>query len=664
MIFLHLFQSSSESNSAIYSFPDTSHYLHKLFDIMKTFIMLYSFAVCLAQAASAVSTGFNYGAFWGDPGNAKYKADFLEGFNLARNLSTPVPFDSARLFTCVAANTANDPIEAFDAAVVTKTKLLLGFWISPQNRGDSPDAQVKNEMAALEKGFNKHGQTLADLVIGLSVGSEDIYRWEEKKDESGVSADVVSATIADIRENIASSSFAKYMHGKPIGHVDVAKYAVVEGADFYGMTAYPYWNKDGIDKARDSFQGSLENVKQRAGNTPVWIAEMGWPVEGAQQGASIASLDNLQTFWTEVGCSVVGMYTTFWFELLKDTTIEQPDWGFIDIPSKQPRIKDLSCPGGSKPNVTTAIGSGSPTSDSNLPTAPTSLQTSAAASVPFPSSVTKSGVTSASTFAPTTTSGRTTHVTTTIYVTVQPTSPALNHSATAVDEVTVTITTTIYEESVVSSIKRSHSTLSPWCVTVADIDRNGHPVTIAGGPAGPDGKCSAPPTYYGYPYVSGSSVRPTAVPKSVPWCVTMADIDRNNRPVPVDAGPAGPGGTCMQASTYTGYPYVGRPLSSSSVPYVPMNGSNTATSFKSSTPAASKSLVSMNIASSVGPKKSSVTASSATVSALSSTKWRRPTSAPTSSLPVFAFPAEVPKAKSADTAKTDSREKRRWWPYV
>ncbi|KAL6704205.1 hypothetical protein ACN47E_008462 [Coniothyrium glycines] len=447
--------------------------------------LAYFMLQVVGSPSTNIYTGFNYGAFWSEQANAKYKADFREGFQLARNLSTPVPFDSARLFTCITTGTTDCPTEAFDAAVETKTKLLLGFWISPAKRGFAPDEQIKNELSALSKGFEKHGQALADVIIGLSVGSEDIYRWEEQKDQSGVSSKNVSAAISNIRKSIASSPYAKYMEGKPIGHVDVAKYAVVEGADFYGITVYPYWNKDGITKASESFDGSLDDVKRRAGNVPIWIAEMGWPAQGPPQGGSVASVDNLQEFWTEVGCSIVGTYTTFWFELLKDTTFEQPDWGFIDIPTKQPRIKDLSCPGGPRPSVSIPVGS----SPGPLPPISTVLQPIAPSNTVVPSATTHNS--SAAT---------TTHVTTTLFTTIIPrpltsrttdraeieitTTITSTHYISPPPALTTTVTSTKYITAPAQHEKRASPAPTPWCVTVADIGRNGRLLPIAAGPAG------------------------------------------------------------------------------------------------------------------------------------------------------------------------------------
>jgi glucan endo-1,3-beta-D-glucosidase len=102
------------------------------------------------------------------------------------------------------------------------------------------------------------------------------------------------------------------------------------------------------------------------------------------------------------------------------------------------------------------------------------------------------------------------------------------------------------------------------CVTVADMDRNGKPVTVAAGPAGPDGECVPPPTDQGYPYVTArSAAKSFEIPIGTDWCVTVADIDRNGRPVPVDAGPAGVDGECSVPPTCSGIPAIATLISDS-----------------------------------------------------------------------------------------------------
>ncbi|KAH9866612.1 hypothetical protein J1614_008304 [Plenodomus biglobosus] len=521
----------------------------------------------LVQAASNIYTGFNYGAFWGAFENSKRKADFIDGFTLARNLSTPIPFDSARIFTCIQPNTPDDPIEAFDAAVETKTNLLLGFWISPAKRGDSPDPLVKKEMLALEKGFQKHGQALSDLVIGLSVGNEDIYRWNTLADDtatpppSGLSAEVVSATIANVKKLIAASSFAKFMENKPIGHVDTAHYTTqVTGGDFIGMTAYPWWNHEGIDVAKNSFLKSLEMVKKGAGDLPVWIAEIGWPFHSELTMFPQASAQSMQRYWTEVGCSVLGQYTTFWFQLLKDSTADQPDWGLLDIGSRQPRITDLSCPSiapsaSAPPNKSSQAPPPSTLISPSTKTSSPSSSTSAAPSSPPP---------------PANNSEVTTHVQSTTTTTRYATMPTSAPSGGSVANTTITSHSTVTISNGTRSPNPTAAPRKTWCVTEADVFQDGRPMTVAGGPVGADGKCSSPPPYYGHPYItSGASVKPTGVPRNSTWCVTMADVDRNGRPVPVDANPAGPDGKCVSATAYYSYPYVTRTSSMALQPSTP-----------------------------------------------------------------------------------------------
>lgn len=324
---------------------------------MRIFVLaLISFA-SLTSAAARVFTGFNYGAFWSYDTNVKKYADFQKGFSLAKNLTNvPVPFDSARLFTCITAGTKDDPTEAFQAAIDTGTNLLLGMWVSPGVKGQSNDIQVANELAALGKAFQQYGQKLADLVIGLSVGNEDIYRSTSEK-EVGIGMDETVSTIQSVRKKIAESEFAKYMEGRPIGHTDTAPNAVVKGSDFAGMNAYPYWSNTSIADAGSSFMGSLEDTQRRAGDMPVWITEMGWPIKGANNtNDALASAENYQRYWNEVGCQVFGKYNTFWFELVQDSQPEQPDWGLLDSKTFQSRIEDLSC-GGNIVNSVSAKGS-------------------------------------------------------------------------------------------------------------------------------------------------------------------------------------------------------------------------------------------------------------------------------------------------------------------
>ncbi len=89
---------------------------------------------------------------------------------------------------------------------------------------------------------------MADLVIGISVGSEDLYRISpigiENLSNPGEGPDVVVSRINAIRSLISGTA----LQGKPVGHVDTwtayvnaSNSAVIEACDFIGMDAYPYF---------------------------------------------------------------------------------------------------------------------------------------------------------------------------------------------------------------------------------------------------------------------------------------------------------------------------------------------------------------------------------------------------------------------------------------
>lgn len=462
---------------------------------------LLLFTAFLAPAAAKVYTGFNYGAFWSEQSNVKRYVDFHHGFELAKNLTDPpVPFDSARLYTCITAGTKDDPTEAFQAAIDTGTNLLLGMWVSPGATGQPNDTLVENELAALGKGFEQHGQKLADLVIGLSVGNEDIYRFNSQR--AGVGSDNLLSTMDSVREKIAASSWAKYMKGKPIGHTDTAMYAVVPGSDFVGMTAYPYWEGQSIDDANATFMSILRETERLAGNTSVWISEVGWPINGTNIKDAVASVDNYQRYWNEVGCQVFGKYNTFWFELLQDSMPDQPDWGLLDTKTYKPRIKDLSC--GSRRKMTTPaagdfLGASNASLSQREPTTFSTVYIPASRSSSIgPASSSLSGNLTITSAPPT----RTIHTIKTRTITVPPTSSATGGVA---KDFTLFLTTTTY----VSAKPSSNATLPTSgtssdgkikaCIVMMDLMGDGvfMPVVTY---AADLSTCTPPPQFTGSPF--------------------------------------------------------------------------------------------------------------------------------------------------------------------
>ncbi|GAP87049.1 putative glucan -beta-glucosidase [Rosellinia necatrix] len=328
-------------------------------------------AGALASVASAADNylGFNSGATKTD-NSAKFKADWLAEFNTAQGLEgAPGKFDAVRLYTNIQAYSKNDPIEAFDAAVETKTKILLGLWTSGTD-------SIDNEMTALKNGLKKHGKDLADLIIGVSIGSEDLYRISVtglKNDPDGIGAgpDVITGFIKDFKDNFSDSAIASV----PIGHVDTwdawtngTNKAVIDAVDWIGVDEYPYYEEgkgNNIKNAGTLFDNAYDATIAAAGGKPVWVTETGYPYTGIKWGEAVASVDNAEYYWQEVGCRRLFNKTpTFWYNLRDSNGANKQSFAITDNLSTTPRF-NLTCPDHFDTPSSTSSGSATSTSASS-----------------------------------------------------------------------------------------------------------------------------------------------------------------------------------------------------------------------------------------------------------------------------------------------------------
>ena len=186
---------------------------------------------------SAQFKGFNYGSLNTD-GSPITGDQYSNDFKTAQGLVGASGFSSARLFTSIQGGTTNAFTQAIPAAISTKTSLVLGLWASAGQTG------IENELAALRSALSTYGETFAKLIVGISVGSEDLYRISPIgiENESGIGAgpEEVAGYIDEVR-NALKSTAAK---GIPVGHVDTwtawvngSNAAVIQAADFIGTDA-------------------------------------------------------------------------------------------------------------------------------------------------------------------------------------------------------------------------------------------------------------------------------------------------------------------------------------------------------------------------------------------------------------------------------------------
>jgi glucan endo-1,3-beta-D-glucosidase len=241
----------------------------------------YATAIGLATLATAqTQKGFNYGATF-ESGACRGYGDFSSLFNIARNLPGASGFTSARLYTTIQCGTVNDPISAIQAAIDTDTSLLLGLWASAGRD------VFNNEMIALTRAIEQYGTAFTDRVVGISIGSEDLYRSSPQgiANEAGIGATAgeIEGYIGWARDWIRGTS----LEGKPIGHVDTwtawvrpENGGVVAASDFLGHNSFPYFEAtlaNPIEAAAQLFWNAVGATESVAGGKPVWVTETGWP---------------------------------------------------------------------------------------------------------------------------------------------------------------------------------------------------------------------------------------------------------------------------------------------------------------------------------------------------------------------------------------------------
>ncbi|KAK4540310.1 hypothetical protein LTR36_009622 [Oleoguttula mirabilis] len=352
-------------------------------------------------AAAAVATaqaeliGFNYGSTFTD-GSAKAQSDFEAEFERAQALpGTDGEFTSARLYTMIQGGTTDTPISAIPAAIDTQTSLLLGLWAS------AGQADFTNEITALTSAITQYGSDFTSLIVGISVGSEDLYRNSPTgiAADSGAGAD--PATLVDYINQVRSAISGTSASSSSIGHVDTwtawvngTNDAVIEAVDWLGMDAYPYFQNtisNGISVANATFFEAYDNTVGVASGKDVWVTETGWPVSGPQENDATASVANAETYWQQTGCSLFGKINTFWY-ILEDAlpTTPSPSFGIIGSDLSSAPLYNLTC-------SNAALGS---TASSSASSSKTSSAISTASSATKPASASGTNTESLSAAAP------------------------------------------------------------------------------------------------------------------------------------------------------------------------------------------------------------------------------------------------------------------------
>ncbi len=304
----------------------------------------------LAASASAAGKnylGFNSGATLPD-NSAKFKKDFLAEFTTAQGLvGAPGKFNAVRLYTNIQAYSTSDPIQAFEAAIETNTSILLGIWTSGTT-------SIDNEVKALQTAVTQYGQSFVDLVIGISIGSEDLYRNSvtgvANKAGVGNQPDAIVGFISTFKKAFASTALASI----PVGHVDTwdvwgnaTNKPVLDAIDWIGVDEYPYYENgkgNTIGNAASLFDTAFNATLAAANGKPVWVTETGWPTTGPNWDQAVPSVDNAKKYWDNIGCRrLFNKVPTFWYNLRDSNPANTAKFAITQNLSTNPAF-NLTCP--------------------------------------------------------------------------------------------------------------------------------------------------------------------------------------------------------------------------------------------------------------------------------------------------------------------------------
>ncbi|KAG7096700.1 hypothetical protein E1B28_004114 [Marasmius oreades] len=255
----------------------------------------------------------------------------------------------------------NQSALVLEAIRQTKTNLqvFLGNYVIPS---DSTPYSRQKEL--IKQAIQTYG---TDHIAGITVGNEFMLNYmldngggDPNSAIGNQGASLLIANVTDTRQMLADMKLPKTI---PVGNSDAGAWfnnKVLEAVDYGMANVHPWFANTTIqDAAAWTNQFFRETNVQPAANLPnkpkMYIAETGWPTKSsdaanANNGASAASVENLQIFIDTFVCQANNNGTGYFFfefsdEKWKDNQFGGVEgwWGLFNGDRSLKNIKIPSC---------------------------------------------------------------------------------------------------------------------------------------------------------------------------------------------------------------------------------------------------------------------------------------------------------------------------------
>ncbi|KAG9315039.1 glycoside hydrolase family 17 protein [Chiua virens] len=230
-------------------------------------------------------------------------------------------------------------------AAIQLSKVNISVWLGNYPALNDNGTAFNRQNGELQTALEQFG---AANVAGVTVGNEfilDAVTAAGSNSPNGAAGDAAAAQlipyINTTRSMLASLNLGKTI---PVGNADAGSYfntKVLEAVDYGMSNVHPWFANQSIENAAGWTWDFFETVNVAAAkalpNTPnMYIAETGWPTNTStfnynpNDGPSVASVANLQSYINTFACQATQNGTEYFFFEYNDQPWQAADYGGVE----------------------------------------------------------------------------------------------------------------------------------------------------------------------------------------------------------------------------------------------------------------------------------------------------------------------------------------------